>query len=332
MASPPPLRRAVLATDGSMNSRTAAAFASALAWPAGASISVASVVEVPNPSDLVIRQWEARGLADWRMILEPGHASAHRNAMSQIATAAGVLRVRHPGVDIDEIVRFGEPASELLALAESMNAELVIAGARGRTVLECLLLGSVSEALVTEAPCPVLIVREAIPEIRVVMVAVRTPADADRLADACLRLPLPPTTRVIAVAASAPRLPASSTARPLPPGKMDAMLAAWDEAERVEAEAAGAHFVERVRAADPDRDVSSRVIRGELRPATFEARADVAPALLAEAEALGADLIVVGAREQSGLKARVGLGSVSRKLVRRVSTAVLVVRGEPPPS
>jgi nucleotide-binding universal stress UspA family protein len=86
-----------------------------------------------------------------------------------------------------------------------------------------------------------------------------------------------------------------------------------------------------MRAGDPQRVVETRVVRGELRPSAFEDRADVAPALLAEAESLGADLIVVGARERPGFTARLGLGSVSRKLVRRAPMAVLVVRDVSPP-
>jgi nucleotide-binding universal stress UspA family protein len=330
--SPSTTRRAILATDGSAHARAATAFAGALAWPAGAVVSVASVVEAPNPGDLPISHWEERALADWRMILEHGHAAAREQALASISEAAGVLRARHPSIGIDEVVRVGEPAAELLALAREADAELVIAGARGRTVLECLLLGSVSEALVTEAPCPVLIVREAVAEIGVVLVALRTPDDADRLAGACLRLPLPPATRLIAATASAPLPAGSPTARPFAPGQAEALFAAWDEAERAGAEAAGERFVERMRAGDPRRDVTARVVRGELRPSAFEARADVAPALLAEAAALGADLIVVGAREQPGVAARLGLGSVSRKLVRRAPMAVLVVRGAPAPA
>jgi nucleotide-binding universal stress UspA family protein len=263
------------------------------------------------------------------MILEHSHAAAREQALTSIAEAADALRARHPGVDIDEVVCVGEPAAELLSLARSVDAELVIAGARGRSVLECLLLGSVSEALVTEAPCPVLIVREPVREIGTVLVALRTAADAERLADACLRVPFPATAQLVAVTATAPRPIGSDAGRPFPPGKVEAMLEAWADAERAEVEAAGLRFLERVRAGDPDRAVAARVVRGELDPSVFESRADVAPALLAEAAALGADLIVVGAREQPGLTAWLGLGSVSRKLVRRAPTAVLVVRGVP---
>lgn len=304
-------------------------FASTLTWPAGTVISVASVFEVPNPSDLAIRHMQGKGFEDWRQILEQSHTTARDQARRYTADAAAALRARHQAVDVDEVICLGEPAAELLVLARSVEAELLIAGARGHTALECLLLGSVSEALVTEAPCPVLIVRAPVTELRTVIVALRTPDDADRLAEACLRLPLPTTTRLVAVTASAPRPIASPGRQPFAPGEVETLLAAWAEDDRVEAELAGQRFVERVRAGDPGRTVETRVIRGELHPSVMEPRADVVPALLAEAKALDASLMVVGAREHHGLTARLGLGSVSRKLVRRAPMAVLVVREAP---
>lgn len=325
--SGPIIQHAILATDGSANAAAATTFAGALDWSSGTRISVASVIDVTDPGDLLVNEWEEQARTDWRMIIEQSYTSARQQAMSVIEEAAEVVGQRCPGVVIDEVLRVGEPATELLSLARSTNAELIIAGARGRTALERLLLGSVSEALATEAPCPVLIAREEVAAIRVVLVALRTAGDADRLAKACLRLPLPAATHVVAVTGGAPRLPVASGSRPVAPGKSEALLEARDEAERAEAEVAGARFVEQMKAGHPDRAVSARVIRGDLRPSGFEARADIAPALLAEAKALGADLIVVSAREQTGVTARLGLGSVSRKLVRRAPRAVLVVRG-----
>ena len=151
------IQRAILATDGSEHARATTMFASTLTWPAGTVISVASVVEVPNPGDLAIRHMQSKGFEDWRQILEQSHTAARDQARRYTADAAAALRARHSAVDVDEVICLGEPAAELLALARSVEAELLIAGARGHTALECLLLGSVSEALVTEAPCPVLI-------------------------------------------------------------------------------------------------------------------------------------------------------------------------------
>ncbi|MCA9878336.1 MAG: universal stress protein, partial [Thermomicrobiales bacterium] len=239
------IQRVVLATDGSAHARAATSFAAALAWPVGAVVSVASVMEAPSLSDLPISQRDESALADWRQVLEQSYATAHEQTMAYAAVSAAVLRARHPGVDIDEVICLGEPAAELLSLARAVDAELMIAGARGRTVWEGLLLGSVSEALVTEAPCPVLIVRQETAGVRAVLVALRTVADADRLAAACLRLPLPPATKVVAVAVSAPRPPAAPAGRSFAPGKTEALLAAWDKAEHAAAEAAGARFVER---------------------------------------------------------------------------------------
>ena len=64
-----PIHRAVLATDGSEHAHAAAVFAGALAWPQGATISVASVVEVPNPSDVAISRMAGKGFEDWRRVL-----------------------------------------------------------------------------------------------------------------------------------------------------------------------------------------------------------------------------------------------------------------------
>jgi nucleotide-binding universal stress UspA family protein len=51
-----------------------------------------------------------------------------------------------------------EPANEILQYAKSANIELIIIGTHGRTGLARLALGSVAEAVVRSAPCPVLTV------------------------------------------------------------------------------------------------------------------------------------------------------------------------------
>jgi nucleotide-binding universal stress UspA family protein len=317
------LRRAILTTDGSTSAHAARDFACALAWPPGATISVATVVELPRPSVVAISQMEAEGFADWRRILRASRFAARDRALQDIDQAAAALRACHPGIDIDEVVSLGEPAPELLTLVAAMESELVIAGARGHTPTDDLPLGGVSEALVTEAPCPALIVRQAPANLHTVVVAIRTPEDADRLADACLALPLPDTTRLIAMTVT-PRLPRGDAAAP---EELDALLNAWEAGDRAEANAAGQRFVERVRAIAQRRAVEARVVDVTPGSPALNARADAGAAILAEAESLDAALIVVGAREAGNPEVRPGLGSVARKLVRQAPNAVLVVRG-----
>jgi nucleotide-binding universal stress UspA family protein len=55
--------------------------------------------------------------------------------------------------------RIGKPAQEILALASEVGADLIFIGSHGKIGVERLLLGSVSERVVREAGCPVMVVR-----------------------------------------------------------------------------------------------------------------------------------------------------------------------------
>jgi len=57
--------------------------------------------------------------------------------------------------------RIGKPVDEILELCREVGADLAFVGSHGATGLERLLLGSVSERVVREALCPVMVVREA---------------------------------------------------------------------------------------------------------------------------------------------------------------------------
>jgi nucleotide-binding universal stress UspA family protein len=55
--------------------------------------------------------------------------------------------------------RIGRPADEILALSSEVGADLIFIGSHGKVGVERLLLGSVSERIVREAGCPVMVVR-----------------------------------------------------------------------------------------------------------------------------------------------------------------------------
>ena len=55
--------------------------------------------------------------------------------------------------------RIGKPAQEILDLARSVGADLIIVGSNGITGIERMLLGSVSERVVREAGCTVEVAR-----------------------------------------------------------------------------------------------------------------------------------------------------------------------------
>jgi nucleotide-binding universal stress UspA family protein len=77
------------------------------------------------------------------------------------------------GIRVHPVTRLGRPHSEISAYAQSVAADLVVAGARGESTLMDLLLGSNASRLLRVAACPVLIVRNPADEAyRLVLAAV----------------------------------------------------------------------------------------------------------------------------------------------------------------
>jgi hypothetical protein len=56
-------------------------------------------------------------------------------------------------------LRTGDPAREIVQLASDVAADLIVVGTHGRTGMMKLLLGSVAQTVLTNAACPVLVVK-----------------------------------------------------------------------------------------------------------------------------------------------------------------------------
>jgi nucleotide-binding universal stress UspA family protein len=83
-------------------------------------------------------------------------ADAREHAHQVIAELAPKLA---PGTTTLTFTPEGEPAEQIVKAAESWKADLVVIGSHGRGALGRMLLGSVAEAVMRRAPCPVLVVR-----------------------------------------------------------------------------------------------------------------------------------------------------------------------------
>ena len=68
----------------------------------------------------------------------------------------GEVLPNDPSVAFEHRLITGAPADAIIRLAESEHVDLVVMGTHGRTGLKRLLMGSVAEAVVRRAPCPVL--------------------------------------------------------------------------------------------------------------------------------------------------------------------------------
>jgi nucleotide-binding universal stress UspA family protein len=84
--------------------------------------------------------------------IEPNTA-ALRRMLEQIVP-------RDPTVKYEHRLVVGEPARSIAHLAEEEKVDMIVMGTHGRTGLFRLLMGSVAEAIVRRAPCPVLTYRQ----------------------------------------------------------------------------------------------------------------------------------------------------------------------------
>lgn len=129
----------LLAYDGFQHSKHALEESAELAAKGRAAVTILSVV--PE--------------ADARGSKAGGHRWLAPHAHQDVAVAHSYLGER--GIEAEMKIAHGEPTEEICTEASDGGYDLVVAGSWGRGALGELILGSVSQRLVDEAPCPVLI-------------------------------------------------------------------------------------------------------------------------------------------------------------------------------
>jgi nucleotide-binding universal stress UspA family protein len=138
------MQKLLLATDLSEASSAATEQAFELATRLGASLLVVSVID---PGSLLLPGGRFRARVD-----------QVRDRREQQAQAL-VERGRELGIDVSFLVWTGDPGDQIVSAAEAERADMIIVGSHGRGAMGRLLLGSVSEHVVRNASCPVLVVR-----------------------------------------------------------------------------------------------------------------------------------------------------------------------------
>jgi nucleotide-binding universal stress UspA family protein len=143
-ASSPRMQKLLLATDLSEASSSATEQAFELASRLGATLLIVSVID---PGSLLLPGGRFRARID-----------QVRDRREQLAQAL-VERGRQLGIEVSFLVWTGDPGDQIVSAAEAEHVDMVLVGSHGRGAVGRLFLGSVSEHVVRNAPCPVLVVR-----------------------------------------------------------------------------------------------------------------------------------------------------------------------------
>ena len=137
----------VVGVDGSEQSKHAAAVATALARDLSAKLHVVTVVRPPEG-------W-------WGIVGSPPTPGAFTKALSEAQQQVLDTIIDHldlEGIDYQTVEDIGDPGRTLIDYCAREHADLLVVGRRGIGLLERLVMGSVANRVVQDAPCPVLVV------------------------------------------------------------------------------------------------------------------------------------------------------------------------------
>lgn len=146
--------RILLAVDGSPASDAAAEEVARRPWPAGSSLKVVSAFSLPIPTG-------PDPFVSYVGFREELTEAARGRARAVVEGAADIVRRGEEGgkLQITTEVVEGTPRRAVVEAAEGWGADLVVVGSHGYGGLQRFLLGSVSSAVLTHAPCSVEVVR-----------------------------------------------------------------------------------------------------------------------------------------------------------------------------
>ena len=213
--------------------------------------------------------------------------------------ASKVVQSLFPAWSVGAEAHSGSPAGEILKRAEEWKADLIVLGSHGRSALGRLILGSVSQRVVTDAACSVRVAR-------------RQPRDASSPAKIIIGVDGSPGSATAVQSVAARAWPKASEVRlvtsvdPLheyavAPDDKFAFVRAFHQTAEVTLAASGLHVASVIEEEDPKH------------------------LLIAQAAQWNADSIFVGARGLSRI-GRILLGSISTAVVSRAHCSVEVAR------
>jgi nucleotide-binding universal stress UspA family protein len=137
------IKKILIAYDGSSFARKGFDLGLQMAQLYKAGLVVVSVVQLPEPAMI----YETTALVD--------EANQHyEKEFANLRAAAQAV-----GVPVEMRVVVGHIADRIVQQASDENADLVVMGHRGKTMIQRWLLGSTSERVLRYAHCSVLVVR-----------------------------------------------------------------------------------------------------------------------------------------------------------------------------
>jgi nucleotide-binding universal stress UspA family protein len=152
--------RVLIGNDGSKEGEAAVSEVCGRYWPKGTEALVLSAVQTLAPPDAENYSLAAGTVPASDAFL--GSDVEERRRCAGIAEESA-SRLEHAGLEASSIIEDTDPKEALINRARNWNADAIFVGARGLGLVDRLVLGSVSTALVSSAPCTIEVVRRSAP-------------------------------------------------------------------------------------------------------------------------------------------------------------------------
>jgi nucleotide-binding universal stress UspA family protein len=280
----------LLATDGSEDAKLAATTAVTLAKKLDSELHVVYVEPMLERRPTIQMRFRGDLPADVVESVKQEAKTKLEEQVQKLRQAGGEVAQAYP--------RTGLPEAEIVALAEELGVGLIVVGSRGHGGIRRALMGSVSASVVHHAHCPVVVVRgEPLIFPAKILLATDGSDKAELAATAAAEL-AKNTASELQVAHVAAQYPyARAAGEELPDVAQQVLDEQVSRLQQAGVTVAEAH----VRVGPP------------------------AAVIVALAEHMGAQLIIMGSRGMGGIR-RALMGSVSDSVVSHAHCAVMVVR------
>ena len=148
------LRKILVTVDGSETSVKAAAAAVSIAKQHGSKLTFLTVVNV----DMYLGEYGVFAVRN--MPVERGEIIDAKHKNDQEMLNGIVEKLETKGLEFEKKVISGIPYEVIVNEAKNEDYDLIVMGRRGLTKLERVFLGSVTQKVLAEAPCSVLVIKE----------------------------------------------------------------------------------------------------------------------------------------------------------------------------
>ena len=147
------MEKILVPIDGSLASKKAAEVAIEKAKHYGSKVTFLSIADIPQSYRYGVEGVSVSDEVYGQLVA--GLIEQQTNMLD-----AFMAKIDCTGILHDKKVLTGEPYHEIVKFANETNSDLIVMGRRGFSSIKRFFVGSVTQRVISDAPCPVLVVNE----------------------------------------------------------------------------------------------------------------------------------------------------------------------------